>query len=219
MTPQNPSLLIKAPDGGVSASGAFFGSDDYLDYVDELRRTWQANPVKTNYRAKEWIEMYPELKQDFERLLLEKETEKENLLKEAKERLKNALSVNSEIWRLILVEKIKCNISPKLERLSREIRWFRLGLIEPRETTNRLTEDQIQQARDVPVEELIDTKKINKMWCCPFHEDKTPSFHIYKDNGWHCFGCQAHGHGSIDFLLKLNKNSNFVEVVRYLINK
>ncbi len=30
--------------------------------------------------------------------------------------------------------------------------------------------------------------------CCPFHDEKTPSFHINDSKGfYHCFGCQAHG--------------------------
>ena len=30
--------------------------------------------------------------------------------------------------------------------------------------------------------------------CCPFHDEKTPSFYVNDDKGfWHCFGCQAHG--------------------------
>ena len=28
--------------------------------------------------------------------------------------------------------------------------------------------------------------------CCPFHNEKTPSFTVY-DDGYHCFGCGAHG--------------------------
>lgn len=28
---------------------------------------------------------------------------------------------------------------------------------------------------------------------CPFHEDRTPSFYVYLDGHFHCFGCQAHG--------------------------
>lgn len=30
--------------------------------------------------------------------------------------------------------------------------------------------------------------------CCPFHEDKTPSFYVNPDtNSFYCFGCQKHG--------------------------
>jgi len=28
---------------------------------------------------------------------------------------------------------------------------------------------------------------------CPFHEDSTPSFTLYPDNTFHCYGCGAHG--------------------------
>ena len=28
--------------------------------------------------------------------------------------------------------------------------------------------------------------------CCPFHNERTPSFYVY-DDGYHCFGCGAHG--------------------------
>lgn len=36
---------------------------------------------------------------------------------------------------------------------------------------------------------------------CPFHQEDTPSFFIYPDNSYHCFGCGAHGN-AIDFLMK-----------------
>lgn len=46
---------------------------------------------------------------------------------------------------------------------------------------------------------------------CPFHNEKSPSFFIYKDNWYHCFGCQAHGH-FIDFVMKKN-NVTFREAL------
>jgi DNA primase catalytic core len=39
-------------------------------------------------------------------------------------------------------------------------------------------------------------EKTSQNWkaCCPFHEDKSPSFVIYSKNlHYHCFGCQEHG--------------------------
>src|SRR4051812_39719362 len=38
--------------------------------------------------------------------------------------------------------------------------------------------------------------KAGREWkaCCPFHNEKTPSFYVNDDKGfWHCFGCSAHG--------------------------
>jgi len=29
--------------------------------------------------------------------------------------------------------------------------------------------------------------------CCPFHVDRTPSFVVFPDGGWKCFGCQKGG--------------------------
>ena len=36
--------------------------------------------------------------------------------------------------------------------------------------------------------------------CCPFHKEKTPSFHVYEDH-YHCFGCGVHG-SIIDFVME-----------------
>ena len=33
----------------------------------------------------------------------------------------------------------------------------------------------------------------NHIGLCPFHEEKTPSFHVYADGHFHCYGCGAHG--------------------------
>jgi DNA polymerase len=35
--------------------------------------------------------------------------------------------------------------------------------------------------------------------CCPFHDDSTPSLHVYDDH-FHCYGCGAHG-DTIDWLM------------------
>lgn len=47
---------------------------------------------------------------------------------------------------------------------------------------------------------------------CPFHKEKTPSFHVRDDKGYyHCFGCGAHGN-IFDFLMKLD-NLNFPQAL------
>jgi len=50
---------------------------------------------------------------------------------------------------------------------------------------------------------------------CPFHAEKTPSFHVVEDKGFfHCFGCGAHG-DAIGFLMRLDGLS-FMEAVERL---
>jgi DNA primase len=49
--------------------------------------------------------------------------------------------------------------------------------------------------------------------CCPFHEEKTPSFFIFDDN-YHCFGCGAHG-DVITFVREIHTLS-FVEALKWL---
>ncbi|HYA36702.1 MAG TPA: DNA primase [Candidatus Methylomirabilis sp.] len=51
--------------------------------------------------------------------------------------------------------------------------------------------------------------------CCPFHEEKTPSFTVSADKQfYHCFGCGAHG-SVIGFLMEYDHMS-FVEAVEEL---
>lgn len=54
--------------------------------------------------------------------------------------------------------------------------------------------------------------------CCPFHNEKTPSFHVVPDRKmYHCFGC-GKGGGVINFLMEMDKLS-FVEAVETLAKK
>ena len=51
--------------------------------------------------------------------------------------------------------------------------------------------------------------------CCPFHDEKTPSFTVSPGKGfYHCFGCGAHG-TAIGFLMEFDHMS-FVEAIESL---
>ena len=53
---------------------------------------------------------------------------------------------------------------------------------------------------------------------CPFHDERTPSFHVRPALGaWHCFGCDEGG-DTISFVQKINHLS-FTEAVEYLAAK
>ena len=54
--------------------------------------------------------------------------------------------------------------------------------------------------------------------CCPFHDEKTPSFMLQKaDTHYHCFGCGAHG-DAIAFLMGYLKMS-FVDAIESLAER
>ena len=53
---------------------------------------------------------------------------------------------------------------------------------------------------------------------CPFHNEKTPSFNIYPDNGsFYCFGCNKGG-DVITFVMQI-ENLDYIEAVRFLAQR
>ncbi|HQT60481.1 MULTISPECIES: DNA primase [unclassified Acidiphilium] len=49
--------------------------------------------------------------------------------------------------------------------------------------------------------------------CCPFHNEKSPSFYVYDDH-YHCFGCGAHG-DAISFVMQ-SEGASFIEAIERL---
>ncbi|MCC4799059.1 DNA primase [Enterovibrio norvegicus] len=72
--------------------------------------------------------------------------------------------------------------------------------------------------------ELIDArvklKKQGKNYgaCCPFHNEKTPSFSVSQEKQfYHCFGCGVHGN-AIDFIMEFDR-LEFVEAIEELASQ
>lgn len=57
-------------------------------------------------------------------------------------------------------------------------------------------------------------KKGNRYWgCCPFHNEKTPSFSVVPDQGFfYCFGC--HAGGNVFKFLSLIENISYYEAIK-----
>ena len=63
----------------------------------------------------------------------------------------------------------------------------------------------------------VELKRAGRTWkgCCPFHGERTPSFHVYtEDKHYKCYGCGEYGN-VFTFLQKL-QGKEFPEVVREL---
>ena len=63
------------------------------------------------------------------------------------------------------------------------------------------------------------TPKGGSFWgCCPFHNEKTPSFHVLPDKQfYHCFGCKKGG-GVINFIMEI-EGLSFPEAVEFLAKR
>ena len=61
--------------------------------------------------------------------------------------------------------------------------------------------------------------KSGSYWgCCPFHSEKTPSFHVLPDKQmYYCFGCKKGG-GVVNFIME-EENLSFPEAVRFLAKR
>lgn len=70
------------------------------------------------------------------------------------------------------------------------------------------------------IQEYIPLKKSGVHWkgCCPFHNEKTPSFMVQPDKQFfHCFGCNSHG-DVITFVEKM-EGLEFIEALRLLAER
>src|SRR6201996_9644494 len=71
----------------------------------------------------------------------------------------------------------------------------------------------------VPMQSLVARRvklsKSGRNWkgCCPFHDEKSPSFYVYDDH-FHCFGCGEHG-DVITFVMQ-SQGLSFMEAVNQL---
>ncbi len=89
----------------------------------------------------------------------------------------------------------------------------------------KYSEDKIQEVRDATdivevISQYVSLKKRGKGFTglCPFHEEKTPSFHVDPVRSfYHCFGCHEGGN-VFTFLMKMER-VGFPEALRSLAEK
>ena len=85
----------------------------------------------------------------------------------------------------------------------------------------RISESEIERAKAVPIAEIVGRVVVlnrHGYGCCPFHDEKTPSFHVnVKGNYYKCFGCGAYGDG-IEFT-KLTYRLSFPAAVKELCSE
>ncbi|MGH9345696.1 MAG: DNA primase [Vicinamibacterales bacterium] len=82
--------------------------------------------------------------------------------------------------------------------------------------------DDLKHQADIVVviQDYVSLKKTGATYkgLCPFHGEKTPSFHVNRDKGFfHCFGCGVGG--DVIKFIELHEKMSFVEAVKMLAGR
>jgi hypothetical protein len=97
------------------------------------------------------------------------------------------------------------------------IEWWEKELVRNEEIKkpkeSKKYDDAVKQAKSVDIKKVIQVNYNNKALCL-WHNEKTPSMHIYEDNHFYCFSCGKHG-DVIDIVMEQEK-VDFKEAVEIL---
>ena len=78
----------------------------------------------------------------------------------------------------------------------------------------------IQRYREISITKILGIKDTGRRVSakCPFHSERSPSFNIYPDGSYHCFGCGKNGANAIDFCKDLGYSfsESLLELKNYL---
>lgn len=85
-------------------------------------------------------------------------------------------------------------------------------LLRKPEKPGEITDDMIRRAREYPFADLYEFERNQAV--CPFHADKNPSMHLFRDNHVYCFSC-GKGWDTIGFIMERDGLS-FPETVKKL---
>ena len=87
----------------------------------------------------------------------------------------------------------------------------------PQETVQKILDTaQIEEV----VADFVSMRKRGAEWwgCCPFHNEKTPSFHVVPAKGiYYCFGCHKGG-SAVGFVME-HEHMSYPDALRYLAKK
>jgi hypothetical protein len=197
-------------------------SDNLYEYAFEMEKEWRATIPR--FSDEELLEIFPEIKQIIPEKLKELEKIRQYFCGTIKRKLmlvKNAESDEFSKW--FWREWIKASDGAELLKVEKQIKRLKRFLMVRSGGISKgsITEEQIQKALLVPIENLINgplrknSKTITGL--CPLHQEKHPSFCIYtQSNSFYCFGCNQGG-DAISFIRLLHGYS-FKEAINYLTN-
>jgi len=185
--------------------------------------------INQNPTDKEWLEIFPEAKDDY---ILPYFPEKIKNLKKLKEEIEEVIQKKFKIisqkskpenqwfWEMVVFFWE----GKDLMEVRKQITHFQylLDLSQDRQNKqtpkSRFTDEMVKEAESKPIEAVVGSvvklKKSgkNSIGLCPFHSEKSPSFYIYQaTNSFYCFGCHKGGN-TIKFVMEYY-NLSFKEAV------
>lgn len=185
----------------------------------------ETNDVLFDYKSPKPIsdaeitDIFPEAREIIPELLSELAQRRNTILEAIKARAKaiNAES-SDETYRYFWKKWLRLTLGADLQQIDKNMARLErmIRAINGLQPANGLTDDLIRIAKATPVESVINQqfRKTGStlVGLCPFHQERTPSFHIFKSNRGHCFGGCGKGGDVIDIYMLL-QGCSFKEAV------
>ena len=196
--------------------------DEYC-YGNELKEAWEFS--KPKYSKKELLEIFPEAKEIIPLKIADRCLQIAELRSEIKIAISELMDRQlPEVENYFIREWIKRTLVLKLLEDEKHLIRLRdyMDIILNKKMPYKLTEEQIDRARQVPIHEIAERyimlRRVGSRYqaLCPFHDEKTPSFIIFPGNNFYCFGCMERG-DTIRFV-ELIESMKFYEAVKFLLN-
>ena len=177
----------------------------------KIEKDYYKNEVPKNRKKlaefKEELKDVPELKKAREEYLLGKIKCLKWLIRILNEKIQKSFDSGEEYFeRWLYNDRIK-GFEKQLKKLLFEIRAKSTIAIK-----NGVTESMILQAREYPIEDLIETNS-RGFAICPYHDDTHPSM-LVKNGFAYCFSCGV-SKDAIALAMDLH-NLNFLEAIKFL---
>jgi len=191
----------------------FADYDEWVEYSENARREWESNQPWKSYTPEQWARTFPD-RSMIESLLLSSIYHRDEL-----QRLFNLTEKTFSqnlIERLMEEGWLDATLGEAITSLDKKIKKYRrmLGVFDPPTPNKRvITDSDIAQAREVPMESLLDQPVKRGFVKCPWHEEKTPSCKVYPDH-IHCFSC-GKSQDTIGWIMETQKK-DFINSVKYL---
>jgi len=190
----------------------FENYDDWVEYSEELKRSREKYKVWKKYTPEDWIRIFPEMKGRVQELLTQK-IDKKKRIQKLYELTESTFSQNLD-ERLLEEAWFDETLGKTIQSIDNKIKTYqRMLSVDKPLNSQRITDNDIRRAKEVPMESLIDRPIKRGQILCPFHEEKTPSCRIYHDH-LHCFGC-GKSLDTIGYIMEI-QGLSFIDSVKYL---